>query len=260
MNQSTDCKPFHNGQECRTDIPPNASLSGPSSLRTSPHSSPGQFPSLPKPDIPIIKAEPLFLPDDSDDDCSRRLRTPAKGKKRIIRDPDSESENESSDKERQTGNLSSSSNEEDDSEGGDDAEERVYDIAKHYDESYGSLRDFIEDDDDDDDSASEGDPTDQDGDDCVLLRTPVRPLACTIHDLNDLSMNDSPPPIPSRSREPRKLKGSRKEWEAEREQIAADVFADLGRRVFDGKLRGTKIEWSKRLLTTAGTATCSRWV
>jgi hypothetical protein len=47
-------------------------------------------------------------------------------------------------------------------------------------------------------------------------------------------------------------------WSEERVRIAQEVFDDLDKRVFDNQLgekgAGAKIVWSKRLLTTAGTA------
>ncbi|KAG1716330.1 hypothetical protein ID866_814, partial [Astraeus odoratus] len=47
------------------------------------------------------------------------------------------------------------------------------------------------------------------------------------------------------------------EEQARREKYAADLFTELNHNVFDGRLpKETKLEWSKRLLTTAGRA---RW-
>lgn len=47
-------------------------------------------------------------------------------------------------------------------------------------------------------------------------------------------------------------------WAMERVRIAQEVFDDLDKRVFEGRLgesgAGAKIVWNKRLLTTAGTA------
>ena len=63
---------------------------------------------------------------------------------------------------------------------------------------------------------------------------------------------------------PEKGKGKAKKatkapkWAIERVRIAQEVFDDLDKRVFDGRLgpdgAGAKIIWNKRLLTTAGTA------
>jgi hypothetical protein len=53
-------------------------------------------------------------------------------------------------------------------------------------------------------------------------------------------------------------------WAVERVRLAQDVFDDLDKRVFEGKLgpagAGAKIVWNKRLLTTAGTAQRKRCV
>ncbi|KIM67098.1 hypothetical protein SCLCIDRAFT_223183 [Scleroderma citrinum Foug A] len=48
--------------------------------------------------------------------------------------------------------------------------------------------------------------------------------------------------------------------QARREQYAADLFVQLNGTVFDGRLpKETKLEWNKRLLTTAGRARWHRW-
>lgn len=59
------------------------------------------------------------------------------------------------------------------------------------------------------------------------------------------------------------VKGARatkKSWEAERVTLANELFDELDNAVFQGRLRGAgaTIEWNKRLLTTAGTATDKR--
>lgn len=59
-------------------------------------------------------------------------------------------------------------------------------------------------------------------------------------------------------------KPSARMWAAERVELANGIFRDLDRKVFDKQLgpegAGAKIEWSKRLLTTAGTASEPRFV
>lgn len=60
----------------------------------------------------------------------------------------------------------------------------------------------------------------------------------------------------SNSRVKKPVKGPK--WALERVRIAQEVFEDLDRRVFEGRLgvagAGARIVWNKRLLTTAGTA------
>ncbi|WVQ95199.1 hypothetical protein IAU59_002293 [Kwoniella sp. CBS 9459] len=56
---------------------------------------------------------------------------------------------------------------------------------------------------------------------------------------------------------------SAKAWAEERTRIADSIFKDLDRRVFEGKVGGSdgagaRIEWNKRLLTTAGVARSKR--
>jgi hypothetical protein len=62
------------------------------------------------------------------------------------------------------------------------------------------------------------------------------------------------------SREKSSKKSSGRKWIAERERLAREVFDDLDKRVFEGKLSATTMEWNKRLLTTAGQANSTRWV
>lgn len=221
------------------------------------------FPTFPT--CPYVKVGPGAIEgaDSSDDEAMQSRRTPATRRKKIIRDPDSESESELSvptSSHRASVTLCDS-----DSEGDDDVEEEetVYDIAKHYDESYGSLRDFIVDDDDDEydtggiDSGTSG----EDDGDCHPRRQdpPGRRPALASSGLETLSLDDSPPSKPSLNKAKSGTKQSRREWEAEREQIGADIFTDLDQRVFGGRLRGSKIEWGNRLLTTAGTATSIKY-
>ena len=188
---------------------------------------------------------------DSDDDWTHRRRTPATRTKKIIRDPDSDSGLDSDLHDR-------TSKSEDSDEDAGDVDGKEYDIAKHYDESYGSLRDFIVDDSLSDESDRGED--DSDGDHSSITKPPPYRPALVLPDLQALSLNDSPSfsPSPSRSRPLAKSKPSRRQWEGERERIAAEIFSDLDQRVFGGGLKEAKIEWSKRLLTTAGTAKCSK--
>ncbi|KAL7422332.1 hypothetical protein Q5752_002978 [Cryptotrichosporon argae] len=164
------------------------------------------------------------------------------------------------------------------------------------DDSYGSLDDFIVDDEDDDGGSSsssaedwaaprarprlldpavvyELDSSDDDTDDDGILRysPPRRPVA--LPDLSALTLDtDADSPAPTRPcarparRQPSpasaKTAKTRKAWEADRARIANALFAELDEKVFERKLgklgAGAHIEWSKRLLTTAGTATRSR--
>lgn len=159
-------------------------------------------------------------------------------------------------------------------------------LQKYYDDSLGSLRDFIvndNDDDDDDGRCSEGeheasgsqsdDRDDRDDlndlddldDDGHLLHFSPPPRKLALPDLSALTLEDeSPPPSPARPTIPKSTGKStstrhRKDWEQDRVRIAQEVFDDLDKRVFERKLgslgAGATIEWSKRLLTTAGTAT-----
>jgi len=221
-----------------------------------------------------VKREIIEIPDSSDDKWTRRRRTPGTGRRRVIRDPDSESEGEWSDGSR-VDNLQSEEeldkeDEEKDDEDDEDDEYSRYDIAKHYDDSYGSLRNFIVDDQEDVSESAQSDEEEVDDNETTssprrpaFVLTPRRPVHASrildLPDLGALSVDDSPPRTPSRSRPPISTKTSRKQWEAERKRIAADVFAELDKKVFEGKLKGTNIEWSKRLLTTAGTANSKRF-
>eukprot|EP00727_Mastigamoeba_balamuthi_P006783 m51a1_g2725 hypothetical protein (542) ;mRNA; f:865474-867450 len=58
-----------------------------------------------------------------------------------------------------------------------------------------------------------------------------------------------PPVSPSSQERARRL------FVKTREEVAARLFAELDRKVFDGKLHEVKLEWSKTLRTTAGTYT-----
>lgn len=146
-------------------------------------------------------------------------------------------------------------------------------LEKYYDDSLGSLRDFIVDDNEDDDDEglcldgehdtdrSQSDDPDDDDDDGHLIHFSPPPRKLALPDLSALTLEDeSPPPSPARRSIPKSSsKRDRKDWEQDRVRIAQDVFDDLDKRVFERKLgrhgAGATIEWSKRLLTTAGTAT-----
>ncbi|RSH85646.1 hypothetical protein EHS25_003786 [Saitozyma podzolica] len=146
-------------------------------------------------------------------------------------------------------------------------------LEKYYDDSLGSLRDFIVDDDGNDDDEgrsgvgehkaeeSESDDLDDLDDDGHILHFSPPPRKLALPDLSALTLEaDSPPHSPARRNIPKSTsKRFRKEWEQDRVRIAQEVFDDLDKRVFERKLgsygAGATIEWSKRLLTTAGTAT-----
>ncbi|GFZ52057.1 hypothetical protein JCM24511_09829 [Saitozyma sp. JCM 24511] len=146
-------------------------------------------------------------------------------------------------------------------------------LEKYYDDSLGSLRDFIVDDNEDDDDEglcldgehdtdrSQSDDPDDDDDDGHLIHFSPPPRKLALPDLSALTLEDeSPPPSPARRSIPKSSsKRDRKDWEQDRVRIAQDVFDDLDKRVFERKLgrhgASATIEWSKRLLTTAGTAT-----
>lgn len=66
----------------------------------------------------------------------------------------------------------------------------------------------------------------------------------------------------SPKKEPRTTKKTQAAAEqARREQYAADLFEELNRVVFkDGLPKETKMNWNKRLLTTAGRAKWHRFV
>jgi hypothetical protein len=146
-------------------------------------------------------------------------------------------------------------------------------LEKYYDDSLGSLRDFIVDDDGNDDDEgrsavgehkaeeSESDDLDDLDDDGHILHFSPPPRKLALPDLSGLTLEaDSPPHSPARRNIPKSTsKKFRKDWEQDRVRIAQEVFDDLDKRVFERKLgsygAGATIEWSKRLLTTAGTAT-----
>ena len=169
---------------------------------------------------------------------------------------------------------------------GDESEEEEYgeyDLVKHYDESSGSLKDFIVDDSEDSEEDEEDDghqhryPSDEEavisdieevdveghdyGVEAIVQGKP-RHQNLVLPDLSSLNIKDSPPP--NRKSKPRKpispslpqpnTKRDKQAWEWERARIAQEVFTDLDRRVFEGRLNDAKMEWSKRLLTTAGQA------
>jgi hypothetical protein len=119
-----------------------------------------------------------------------------------------------------------------------------YDIGKHYDNSLGSLRDFIV---DDTESFSEGLPSDTDSVSSVSPASPER-SGPDLPDLARLSISKQ-----SSSTAERRLT-------LDREELASRTFNELNLRVFGGMLSNVKIEWSKRLLTTAGQAECKRFV
>ena len=211
--------------------------------------------------VPLPKTGPedsIDIVDESEDERTRRRPNTSTRRRRIIRDPDSESEAESSQSRAKVAelvDLSSDGDEEDEGEGKGPV--HGYDIVKHYDESYGSLGDFIV----DDHTSEEEDGSEEEEEDNHMLRysPPPRP-ALRLPDFRSLSLDDSPSPAltPARSKNVVGSKMCRRQWEGERERIAQGIFAELNKKVFEGKLEGTKIEWSKRLLTTAGTATSSR--
>lgn len=267
---------------------------------------------------------------DSNDEWLSQARTPARGKRRIVVDSDDEvtcSPLRSSlrqapviDMTRQDGSdrdttrhprasissmmCCSDGEEEEGEEDEDSDEEATYDLTRHYDESYGSLRDFIVDDDDEEESGDELEEDEEEGfsdvprsksvrrsDKVAKLDTELVALdwpeessdesdapglssknTLKLPDLGRLSLNEPPTSSsakPKASKSERKVEGSReklskkssgRKWVAERERLARDVFDDLDKRVFEGKLSATTMEWNKRLLTTAGQANSTRWV
>lgn len=138
------------------------------------------------------------------------------------------------------------------------------DSEEEPDDSIGSLRDFIVDDDEIEyaSDASEGDREYfGNGSECsdssveiVSRPKPITKPSRTLLDITNLTL-DSPPSSPEPV-VPTKLKPGK--WAIERVRLAEEVFNDLDKRVFESKLgnrgAGAKLEWSKRLLTTAGTA------
>lgn len=227
------------------------------------------------------------------------------------------------------------------SDGELDAEQPEW-MERYYDESEGSLRDFIVDDDDDDDENLDSDDDIGDSDDEEVIRTvsqmgdaaldqvrqrnrprcsypadsqseasfsdpawdddsvvegdedaeheaviewspgPSRPRkrdplldfeALTLSDSDEISAgpSDTSPRTKWNNMRPHRReiktgakKPSARAWAAERVELADEIFRDLDKRVFDRQLgsegAGAKIEWSKRLLTTAGTASEPRCV
>jgi hypothetical protein len=80
-------------------------------------------------------------------------------------------------------------------------------------------------------------------------------------------MRPTPRPrdLPSTSSPQKALRNTKKAQavaeQARREQYAAELFEELNRMVFnDGLPKGTKMNWNKRLLTTAGRAKWHRFV
>ena len=126
-----------------------------------------------------------------------------------------------------------------------DTHDNEYNIDKHYDSSVGSLRDFIV---DDTESCSEKSKSDIDGYSSPI--SPCRPgTSCAeLPDLARLSISKKPPP------------STHNGDKFDRDESARRIFHELNQRVFGGKLSNVKIEWSKRLLTTAGQAKCKRFV
>lgn len=237
----------------------------------------------------VTLAPGIFLPNDdqeSEDDWVPQTTKKPTGKPRRIIQCDSGSDSDSPAPVRRGVNrprishiidLVASDSNDGSSDGDVGAEDDVedideeYDVVKHYDESYGSLRDFIVGDSDD-----EGEE-EVDTDHILRYSPPGRPRqiipdiqALTISSSSDSNDDSDDSLRPSTSKNKVKVKRSaqpkrnRLAWEVERADIVDKVFRDLDERVFASKLgqRGakTKIEWSKRLLTTAGTATCNRYV
>jgi hypothetical protein len=267
---------------------------------------------------------------DSNDEWLSQARTPARGKRRIVLDSDDEvtcsplrsslrqapvidmTREDGSDRDttrHPRASISSmmccSDGEEEEGEEDEDSEEEAtYDLTRHYDESYGSLRDFIVDDDDEEESGDELEEDEEEGSSDVPRSKSVRrsdkvarldtelvasdwpeessdesdapgpssKKTLKLPDLGRLSINEAPTSSSTRpkasksergvegSREKLSKKNSGRKWVAERERLARQVFDDLDKRVFEGKLSATTMEWNKRLLTTAGQANSTRWV
>nr|XP_031863895.1 uncharacterized protein CI109_000539 [Kwoniella shandongensis]KAA5530967.1 hypothetical protein CI109_000539 [Kwoniella shandongensis] len=184
-----------------------------------------------------------------------------------------------------------------DDEAAGEQEDEEEDGAYYYDEdSMGSLRDFIVDDDEEDDYLEAG-SSEEEEDDFQIIDVPPRSKTksksksdilddesailhyspprrtLTLPDLDQLviassdSNSDSESASVPVSKRKEKLKSSRgglskRDWAIERERIASGIFEDLDKKVFEGKLGsagvGARVEWNKRLLTTAGVARSKR--
>jgi hypothetical protein len=158
--------------------------------------------------------------------------------------------------------------------GGDDEDE---------DDSEGSLRDFIVDDDEveyeEDVVSGSGDEGHGDDSDCVLHYSPPRRLkkretnrtsedAILVVDSSEDEPSTSTPDQRARPRPhakivlppetPAKLsRAQKKDWAERRVRLANELMKELDESVFDCQLvgkYGVEVEWSERLLTTAGRA------
>jgi len=118
-----------------------------------------------------------------------------------------------------------------------------------------SLNDFIV---DDSDASDCGESSDKSTHSDILSYSPPPRKVYTLPNLDTLTLSDdSPPPTSVKNG-----KKTNKKWAMERVAIAERLFQELDVKVFEGKLgvdgAGTSIEWSKRLLTTAGTASLNK--
>ncbi|KAK4685919.1 hypothetical protein P7C73_g4216, partial [Tremellales sp. Uapishka_1] len=243
------CDGGENSREDQEEVEQELGLDfGALNISESPAVSPTQ--TVLSPTIPIYELESFRMTEELEvDDEVVNLPRALKAKKRIVVS-DSESEPEEGhqypvDSESETANIRHLPRSHIvDLTGSDDED--------NSDDTYGSLRDFIVDDDEDDDY--------------ILHFSPPPKPSLTLPDFRSLCLDDTPPPTPTgvrgTTRTPARPQKTKKQLEAERGGIAQDIFDELDRKVFDSKLgvqgAGAAIEWSSRLLTTAGTATESR--